>query len=197
MGDAPSTFACGSCLFPLSKEDQITLCSGEADDPLEWVDCPACGNCFDITEVEVSIHPDANPLLALEEVMKTEWFHVSWSSDWHASLLQEEDIPYVHAGNQQSALDRYEGLYKGCYAYLYKFKLSPAALIAETIYDDLNEWPSTVNDTEDFPHQDGKRVDGFRYVNRWECPGSISILIDPRFINEVSSERIIMERIAA
>lgn len=191
MGDAPSAFACGSCFEPISKEDQLTLCSGDADDALENVDCPACGDYFDITEVEVRVHPEATPLLSMETVLETEWFHVSWSSNWHASLLREESIPYVHAGNRQSAIDRYEGLYRGCIAYLYKFKLAPGISISDVIYDDLNEWPEDIQ-RGGLPYRNGREVNGVRYVNRWESPGSISILVNPMFIVEVSSEQLLI-----
>ena len=192
MGDAPSAFACSMCFTPISKEDQVILCDGEADDPLNEVDCPACGDYFDITGVEVRIHPEAIPLLDVKAVMETEWFHVSWSKDWHASLLREEDIPFIHAGNRQSALDRYDGLYKGCIAYLYKFRIATETNLSERVYEDLNAWPEYVSDG--MPSRHRETVDGVRYVNRWESPGSISLLINPQFITEVSSERLIIEK---
>jgi hypothetical protein len=191
MGDAPSAFACLMCFEPLSKEDQVTLCDGEADDPLNEVDCPSCGDIFDITGVEVRIHPDATPLLSLDAVMETEWFHVSWSSDWHNSLMKEEDIPFIHAGNKQSALDRYDGLYKGCIAYLYKFSIDPNVKLSGTVYDDLNEWPPLVSDASYF--RGFENVDGIRYVNRWESPGSISLLVNPQFLVNVTCEKLLIE----
>lgn len=197
MGDDPSAFACGSCLAPISKEDQITLCSGDLDDPLENVDCPACGDYFDITEVEVRVHPEAMPLLSLDTVQETEWFHVSAFENWHTAITMQRHVPYIHAGNRASAIDRYEGLYRGRTAYLYKFKLVPGARISDIVYDDLNEWPKYVE--RELPKsKKGQVVDGIRYVNRWESPGSISLLVNPLHIYQVTCEEIcITEKVAA
>lgn len=194
MGEAESAFACSLCFAPLSKADQIDLCDGEADDMLNEVECPACGDYFDITGVEVRVHPDTSNLLDMKTALEAEWYHVSWSANWHNSILQEEDIPYVHAGNRQSAVERYEGLYKGCKAYLYKFKIAPSANLTPTVFDDLNDWPQTVSYPMGMPSQQGRTVDGFRYINRWESPGSVSLMIDPQHIIDVSCEVILIEK---
>jgi hypothetical protein len=186
-GDDPSVFACPSCFFILSAEDAKHIIDGELHDELNTVECDACGDVFTADTMEVNVAPDSRELLDVEHAKGVEWFHISDSANWLDEVTGDDDFtPYIHAGTLQSALDRYEA-HKGKTAYLYKFKLADMTAIDSTVYDDRNAWPEEVG----FPctltdEKTGEAVDCLRYLNRWEDPGSLSILLDPRHIVDVS-----------
>lgn len=186
-GEDSSVFACPSCFSVLSVEDAKTIIDGELHDELNVVECDACGDVFTAETMEVNVAPKSAKLLDAGHAKDSEWFHISDSANWLNDVTGDEGfIPYIHAGTLQSALDRYEA-HKGKTAYLYKFRLADVTAIDSTIYDDRNAWPEEVG----FPctltdERTGDGVDCLRYLNRWEDPGSISILLDPRLIVDIS-----------
>lgn len=186
-GDDASVFACPSCFSILSEEDAKHIIDGELHDELNTVECDACGDVFTADTMEVNVAPQSRVLLDTEFAKSSEWFHISDSSNWLDEVTGDDGfIPYIHAGTLQSALDRYEA-HKGKTAYLYRFRLADLTVLDSTVYDDRNAWPEEVG----FPRtltdeRTGEAVDCLRYLNRWEDPGSISILLDPQCIVEVS-----------
>lgn len=182
-----SVFACPSCFSILSAEDAKFIIDGELHDDLNVVECDDCGDVFTADTMEVNVAPDSERLLDAGHAKASEWFHISDSANWLDEVTGDDDfVPYIHAGTLQSALDRYEA-HKGKTAYLYKFNLADTTTIDSTIYDDRNAWPEEVG----FPctltdERTGEAVDCLRYLNRWEDPGSISILLDPRIIVDIS-----------
>lgn len=196
--DQTSAFACPACFSAVSKEQEAELLDGGETDALNYVECKPCGEFFNADEAEVQLQSETVPLLEIPTVYDTEWFHISNSASWIEDITQDEGcIPFIHAGNKQSALDRYDGAYKGKTAYLYKFKISSIASIGSVVYEDHNDWPYEV----DYPltltdDVTGDAIDGFRYVNRWEAPGFISLLLDPRLIVDVIMEEYSGEPVA-
>lgn len=148
--------------------------------------CLQCGHWLDEDSVIADIHPTSEYLLDIQNAKDEFWFHATNRADWMGDLLEDtsdEDgsLPLVHVGTYDAALnimsDKYAGLYSGSteLAYLYRVRLAPGAVIDPVLYEDENLWPDRTNEI-------GCDANAFRYVNRWEATGSISMLVDPEHL---------------
>jgi len=70
----------------------------------------------------------------------------------------------------------------GTYDNLFKLRISPEATIDPEIWEDQEDsWEVAMVDYE---------YDVTRYVNMWESPGSISLLVKPTVIDLVSQTHV-------
>lgn len=158
---------------------------------------PCCSQCgagvYDSHQDENSdnfvldIEAESAALLAKDEVLSQRFYHVTHQADW-LSWLEEGSVPLVHIGTKRSAGERGDCLasYSVKDLYLYEVTLPPDTVIADDVLEDENDWPLSV---EKLAHwYKLPPVNAMRYVNFFEAPGSISLLVDPRKIDIVSRE---------
>jgi hypothetical protein len=124
------------------------------------------------------------------------WYHATNRKNWMADLLDydiSDGFPLVHVGIVDAAINIMDDQYVGSddWIYLYKVKLSPTAVLDPELYEDENMWPVRTKNIEDVP------ANAFRYVNRYEATGSISLLVDPRELIIESVERLTPEQAGA
>lgn len=95
-------------------------------------------------------------------------------------VLNADPIPIVHVGSRYSAEQR--AAHMGTYDNLFKLRISPEATIDPEIWEDQEDsWEVAMVDYE---------YDVTRYVNMWESPGSISLLVKPTVIDLVSQTHV-------
>lgn len=147
-------------------------------------------NCADVScsgRTTLDIHPSNGKFLTDEVVRESYWYHATDAEDWMGALLNNEEanIPLVHIGTEETAieviLDKYTN--SPYPISVYRIKLKETAVLHQDVFYDANEWPETLKDV---------RPEGsvYRYVNRWESAGSISLLVDPRELEIESVERL-------
>lgn len=71
---------------------------------------------------------------------------------------------------------------------MFKVQIDPSANWSPYVTDDWNEWPETGYDLWKEVYQKFSEVT--RYVNRYEIPGSISLLVASDLIRVVGCEQI-------
>lgn len=151
-----------------------------------------CGKRVDIFASELTILPRYQYLLSLKNAMKEKvWYHAtdydSYYSDgtWEESIIaaRSSDDPFlVHIGSMESAVDRGEVSYADT---LFTLRLRPEFLWSPEVTDDHNCWPEKFSDTQG---EFGNFADITRYVNRYEIPGSVSLLVRADALSVVCSE---------
>jgi 1,2-phenylacetyl-CoA epoxidase PaaB subunit len=172
---AESTMRCLECNTYIShiQEDAIVRFL-ETDER----SCYGCGVQLYHQTVAVDIRPTSERFLDAANVKNSIWYHATDRRNWIADLLngrQGNNYPLVHVGTREAALAIISDQYvrRDDWIYLYAVKLASTAIVDATLYEDENMWPSRTNDA------DGT-ANIFRYVNRYEATGSISLLMDPR-----------------
>lgn len=125
---------------------------------------------------------DVEELLEIEAVKEYYWFHCTAQPNW-LEKVQEAGI-WVHIGLVETAsviADNYEKF--GMPSDMHKIVLSDDAKIHPALFEDHNEWPHEVgearNDAEFSKHH---KWDAFRYINSYETPGFISLLVNPKVL---------------
>lgn len=145
---------------------------------------------------EVRVRPDQVKFLTDHSaVLKARWFHTTSSVNWLESV--REDNVQVHLGSESAALGRGVDL-KGTNKYdpepvIYELRLKDGARVDPRIFEDENNW-----DEEGFDGKYGgaaepapySRTKVNRYVNEWEAPGQVSLLVHPSLIEVVSVREI-------
>lgn len=190
QGDTVSEaeFAYANYSSPVRCMECDTYITAEQEDYIfraRFIEDDKCHNCcagLHADTVIADIHPTSEHLLDADIAKDVFWFHATNRANWMGDLLEDKDhadgsVQLVHVGTLDAArsimADKYarsSGL-----TYLYKVRLVPEAVIDEELYEDENFWPDRTNEVDDF-------ANAFRYVNRWEATGSISMLVDPEHL---------------
>jgi hypothetical protein len=179
-----STVRCGKCDSYITAEQEDYLFRSR---DIEDDECHMCGMSLDEESVIADVHPDSEYLLDIQNAKDEFWFHATNRADWMGDLLDDKDeedgsVPVVHVGTLAAAMnimaDRYARSTE--MTYLYRVRLAPDAVIDTDLYEDENLWPDRTNEIDCY-------ANAYRYVNRWEATGSISMLVDP--------ERLIIDRV--
>lgn len=174
-----STVRCGECdsYITAEQEDYIFRSRYIKDD-----ECHMCGMSLDEESVIADIHPDSEYLLDIPNAKDEFWFHATNRADWMGDLLADKDdedgsIPVVHVGTLAAAMSIMADKYARStdLTYLYRVRLSPDVVIDTDLYEDENLWPDRTNEISCY-------ANAYRYVNRWEATGSISMLVDPEHL---------------
>lgn len=143
-----------------------------------------CG-CEDGPDVEgFAIKAEAMPLLEdAQNIRQARWFHATQrGEDWLESVQNSRVL--VHAGSLETA--RQLVLSRRAHApgsenkpwTLFELELDPQADLAEGIRPDLETmWPS---------FRRRLKYDAIAYLNVYESPGDISLLVDPEKLTTVS-----------
>lgn len=174
-----SPVRCGECdtYITAEQEDYIFRSRFIEDDA-----CQNCGCELDEDMVVTDILPTSEHLLAIDNAKAEFWFHATDRADWMGDLLEDKNpedgsVPMVHVGTLDAALNIMSDKYSLSHnlTFLYRVSLRPDAVIDDELYEDENYWPDRTNEVGDF-------ANAFRYVNRWEATGSISMIVDPEFL---------------
>ena len=169
-----SVYYCVHCHTRLPHSDEYRKTSWE-------VDCPGCGTICRDGLTGVSLKPGAERFFYEKEVFRSDWYHYTSYEDWESlGTRPSTDISVIHLGTEDAALDRrtHTG---GKPGRLYRVRLKPGTELAEKI---LEEDP--YNDEPSPRVQDGVTDKGIllsgatRYMNQYEDPGSMSLIVDPR-----------------
>jgi hypothetical protein len=127
-----------------------------------------------------------------EEVKKRVWYHATTRGDWEKNAEPTkggEDIPYLHVGTLQAARDRIK--YAGGDAndwVIYEVEVNPETPVSPIVFGDDYNAPKTYQ-TAVALNQDSSGMDWNdpnyltldvkRYVNQYETPGDISLIVHP------------------
>ena len=157
--------------------------------------CPNCNDRVALEDSGVDIRSNEAKFLDVKAVRDASWFHVTTTEDWldkmeDKGIDYEEDMPLLHIGSREAAMDRLRDLMRwrdtsrdGATWYLYELKVKPEAKIQQGIFADENDdCPSTAGDAEGTTY-DGNGVN--RYVNTYEAPGTVSLVANPKALNQV------------
>lgn len=176
-----------------------------------------CGYIAERCNVILEVAHESAQFLDADTTRETIWYHSTFAPDWMARLeegekeaaeffesMGEDDLgdptAMVHIGTRAAAIDRALDLSQDMRknwnlderdlaegVYLYAVRILPETEIDEIIHtDDNDDAPVTVGNCADFNYSTGAN----RYVNRYESPGSISVLVNRRGIEIISVEKI-------
>lgn len=137
------------------------------------VKCRECNNLLDIYSVKVDLLPSCERFLTDETVLKTQWHHSTYRKDWHNDVLNSPEYPIVHLGTYQAAEARARDIQdRPVWEMKYRFvvRLKKDATIDPEVLEDVDEWDDSAA---------LYNYDVTRYVNRFESPGSVSLLAKP------------------
>jgi hypothetical protein len=192
-----SPFRCDNCGTHITKKN-------EAGSPI-WhevplVECDLCEG--DTHEGSITVTPSSAHLLSQDAVRETVWFHATYVEDWfekistgHGMEREDGDFLYVHVGSEDAARDIAKYKYFDGYSFsdepivmLYQVKLKTGAKLSSRVVNDNETWRDFGSVVEGSKEAIGG--DAVRYLNRWESPGSISLLVDARQLELVGVEQI-------
>lgn len=194
-----SALRCDTCGHHLTKKEERLLIQ-------EYIlsdDTSSCGHDIYADDVIVSVLPEYQHLMNLRTARNTDtvWYHTSANENWPTPIQglgwgRVTDGEFVaHVGTLQAALDRCsysERTFQP--TFLYHLKLSAKARWSPKILLDENYWPTSVPELKRAPEFFG---DVTRYVNRYEDPGSISLLVRTGIIEVVKTEVIDWDRLTS
>lgn len=137
------------------------------------------------TILEVS--DKAAALLDIDEAIDFYWFHSTVQENWHENAT-ESDV-WVHIGLWETADVITENYAKyGLTPVVHKIVLNENIRIHPAIFEDHNVWPRGIGenvDDEEFSKY--AKWDGFRYINSFETPGFISLLVKPSMFTVIET----------
>lgn len=183
-GSGLSGLACEKCHKHFGDEQENDLLTEYC------TECEHCGAFVDAGNARLAILPRYQYLLNLTSARKVQyWYHATDSQTWPKPVKTKwfgDGKPfYAHIGSEESALDRAR-----CMSYntLYKVKINSKASWSPYVVDDDNYWPTQ-------PHKNSEEEnllfdDVTRYVNRYEIPGSMSLLVVSSMIEVVEVTKI-------
>lgn len=191
-----SPFRCDACGTHISKKS-------EADSPT-WREIPEleCDLCGELRQGSITVIPDSVPLLQSDVARDTVWFHATYVEDWfkkvstgHGMEHEAGDFLYVHVGSEDAAKDIANYKYFDGYSFtdelpvmLYQVKLKANTELSSRVVNDDETWRDFHSVVDGSKEAIGG--DAVRYLNRWESPGSISLLVDARQLELVSVQEL-------
>lgn len=193
IGNTASNFACPTCRETLSHQTVLAMKRIRSS---EYVPCNHCGKAQKFDNLFVCIPETSASFLDAEVAKETVWFHATIVEEWLESVqtggdfaIEGDDDPlYVHCGTYEAAADIANlRLEEGAETVdIYEIRITDDAVMSPRIFKDENDW--FYNVTEASSRE--LNADVIRYANRWEAPGSISILADPRKLVQVSVTKV-------
>lgn len=152
--------------------------------------CPNCG--LELWREELELNPTVEAMRMLDDaqVKAVTWYHITRRRDWHAGVL-EAQTP-IHVGTEVAALTRAHGLRFGkplnSFWWLQEVQVAKnASFLPGFAEDDAKGEP--ILDLDELEEFAGEH-DGIRYLNLYEDAGNVSLLIDPAFVQIVSTTAI-------
>ena len=168
---------CPACSELLTSAQHKALRSWTSE-----VECSRCGmSRMNIYDVDVDIQKGCEKYLDDDVVRKVKWHHTTNAYDWLDQVQNAWEKPIVHVGTFQAAMARSRDI-KGntvrTSRYRHVVRISEDATIDPVVQEDQDYW---MNSWEEY------KFDVTRYVNRFESPGSISLLVNPNFLEFVET----------
>lgn len=167
-----SAFRCPTCGRAPTRKHEIRLISSDA------AECP-CGEIYDATEATVLVGQNSEKFLDLLTTRESIWWHGTHQHDWPRKPIEDPDLYYVHIGTYHAAYMRAR---QEKAAYLHKVVLYWPTKVSPIFLKDRGWWPQKIEGFD--------LADAYRYVNRWESPGSISLLVDPLCIKTLEVKKL-------
>lgn len=175
-----SGMSCPKCKEHLTTDEEYTILT-------QYFIDHKCGRDLYVEDVKVKVLPRYQHLLNLDKAQDQPfWYHATNVQEWpKVQTLLPVNHWLAHIGSKESALDRAN---HQKYTLLYKVVIDPDALWSPCVTDDWNEWPTHEVDLHREVFYNFSEVT--RYVNRYEIPGSISLLVASKHIRVVGCEEI-------
>lgn len=169
-------FVCGYCKHVFSGYDSSIINVSEV------MGCPNCGLSVRKADCDILVRPSSERYRDLDAVMSSSWFHFTFVDDWFNVVTGKGQLtPAVHVGTFDAAVERGRdaiNYYDTPTNDLYEIRFKPGTKFDDLIHSDKeNRWEERASD---LPY------DAARYVNKYESPGSISIICDPRVLEVVA-----------
>lgn len=173
---------CDSAMTEAAWEKQITkagyrmTCSACGVSTVRWM-----GQLQNYTpdNAEIGVTAESEKFLDVETARTSTWFHATARENWFEGINSKDGL-LVHIGMKSTAEARISQLLhrEGGDYYLWEIRLKETAQVNSDILDDKNEWPELVGDhfNDDYAGYSDD-YEATRYVNRWETPGALSLLI--------------------
>ena len=190
-----SNLYCRVCGTNLVREQETSLLFSYVP-----ATCGTCGLVVDDV-TDLGVRPDPSCEIFCTDpstVLSTEWFHYTWEPlgpgtveepTWLSSVIAARIWVHVGTWTSSTALARHrkfelsQSAQSGIPRSLYTVRIKPEhALIDPIVASDLNYWPDLLEDGPD----DGYVGNVVRYVNAFEAPGQVSLLIDPNLLEVVA-----------
>ena len=186
LGDTSlSVYYCLECNTQFPKSDEYRV-------PGWKKRCEQCGEVSEDSVVGYTLKPGDEKFFEKEAVLESEWYHyTTHGEDWESFLEPgNPKAKLVHLGSRDSAVDRYthtrSGLHGGEELRIYKVRLKPESVVAENILQDDPFNAQIVPLVADGGVQRGILMSGVtRYLNAYEDPGSMSLMVNPELIEIV------------
>lgn len=187
-----STQGCGRRLS-LGQEDALLS--------QRFTSCVACGTTYwSPSETRVLIDPSCRKFSLPHkqipsDIFTSSWFHFTIPSlsserphDWLPRVQRAR--AWVHIGTRISSirlstdrsLERSAAIRNHNPLELYSLTLDSKSHVHPHIFEDHNEWPSSLDDRHINNIQIPDHIQVVRYVNAFEVPGQISLLVDPSIL---------------
>lgn len=169
VADPASYFVCPQCGSVASRELELLILDEK------FVTCPICGEGFGILSAQMMLrHAYSGLAKNPESAVDMLWFHVSEKSPEEMDFESDREM---HVGQMES-VEHYVSThprFEGKNRYLYSLQFHSDAVLYARVIDDENDWVwaehlfrgMSVSDLD---------VDGFVYLNRFEAPGSLSVV---------------------
>lgn len=186
-----SAFRCNTCGNHITKQN-------ESDSPIfhevPLVECDTCPG--EVQQGSITVVPDSVQFLQASAVKDVVWYHATYVDDWFNRVStgqgmegEDGDFLYIHVGSEQAARDIARDKYFSAYGgdldvSLYQVRLKADAVLSPRVVNDDETWRDFSSVTDETAEAMGG--DAVRYLNRWEAPGSISLLVDARQLEFVS-----------
>lgn len=127
----------------------------------------------------IGVTSESEKFLDVETARTSTWFHATVRENWFEGINKKDGL-LVHVGMESTAQARISQLLyrEGGEYYMWEIRLKETAQVNADILDDKNEWPELVGDhfNDDYKGYSDD-FEATRYVNRWETPGALSLLV--------------------
>lgn len=179
-----SYFSCPGCGFRADEELQSRLLDEET------VTCSQCGQRFHIlTAAMVLQHEFEGMFHSPKSAVDRLWYHVSVKSFDEMDFVSDREM---HVG-QMGSIEQYVSehpRFEGEDTYLYTLQFRPGALLYGKVIDDRDDWVWAEHLFRGMS-DDALDVDGFVYLNRFEDPGSLSVVARRRVFDVLTVSQLV------
>lgn len=186
-----SSFACAECGTHPTREQETRIIAEGFPKEMHCVECDS------LRAIQVTVCPKSVHLLDETEARSMVWYHATNVADWHEKVstgyeMEDGEFVFAHIGTKEAARDiatsKYFRYDKKAEVYLYQITLKETATLASYIADDETVWSDF--EIADKTSLAAAKADAVRYLNRWEAPGSISLLVNASMLEFKSVKRI-------
>ena len=166
---------CPSCEYRI-REYQYTLFSYN-----KGIRCGRCETNYDTETAIIRLDKSCEKFLDIDTVKDSVWYHVTTTdpSEWRYETSANWYYRMTHVGTHLTTNDYRCYNLKREKVRTLSFRIKPEAKVCDYIVNDFNNWMT---------HEDAIRFgkyDVLRYINRYEGPGQISLLVNPAVLEMV------------